>query len=267
MPLGLMEVLRDHLCDTTISGITFRLLCLVMCLTVVEYKVAWILCGSRILLWEYLPLTNSRICVVLDIPSHIAEVEGSGSNWSLCVLSRDNIQKRRAKPIKQYNSIGVILCNLKTRVIVYLADICSEGTNTPVTSTDTLEATFSPGQSLHIIMEHGEKLSGVIQLKELQNNISQCRPCGFGSSYSTLKSEITDPLWDLIHLVGEKSCPKTVLLMSEHHMWYLSPEGIIPWYCRTVVRSGLWSIAFIVASLGRVFLPNGGIGFIVSIVL
>lgn len=89
---------------------------------------------------------------MLDIPATIAETGGSsrnsrtGTNWSLCMIIRDSTHKRKSKAIKQYNSVGVILCNLKTRAVVYWADIYSEGTNSPVTSTDRLEATFSPGQ-------------------------------------------------------------------------------------------------------------------------
>lgn len=30
---------------------------------------------------------------------------------------------------------------------------------------------------------------------------------------------------------------------NEYHMWYPSLEGLTPWYCQPVVRSGLWSIA------------------------
>lgn len=152
-------------------------------------------------------------------------------------------------------------------------------------------------------MEHGEKLSAVIHLKELQNNISH-RSSGLGGTYSTMENKVSGPLWDLIQLVGEKLRRNTVLLMdrdnaevfyskvseleevyscldrhlefiiteemqlpvqferacelsnacvllvrtalnyrNEYHMWYPSPEGLTPWYCRTVVRSGLWSIA------------------------
>ncbi|CAK9180411.1 unnamed protein product [Ilex paraguariensis] len=157
-------------------------------------------------------------------------------------------------------------------------------------------------QSLQIIMEHGEKLAGMIQLRELQNMISQTRSAV--SPYSTSQSEISGALWDLIQLVGERARRNTVLLMdrdnaevfyskvsdleevfcclerqleyiisvempfevqfqracelsnacgtlvrmtiqyrNEHHIWYPLPEGLTPWHCQTVVRSGLWSIA------------------------
>ncbi|XP_059662894.1 nuclear pore complex protein NUP133 [Cornus florida] len=160
------------------------------------------------------------------------------------------------------------------------------------------------GQSLQIILEHGEKLAGMIQLRELQNTISQNRSTGVGSPSRSSRSEISGALWDLIQLVGERARRNTILLMdrdnaevfyskvsdlqevfyclngqleyvisvempfvvqiqracelsnaavtlvrtamhyrNEHHMWYPSPEGLTPWYCQPVVRSGLWSIA------------------------
>lgn len=159
-------------------------------------------------------------------------------------------------------------------------------------------------QSMQIIMEHGEKLAGIIQLRELQNMICQSRANAVGSSYSRSEIQATGALWDLIQLVGERARRKTVLLMdrenvevfyskvsdvedmfyclerqldylinrempfsikfqraceisnacvkilqtamqyrNEHHLWYPSPGGLTPWYCHTVIRNGLWSIA------------------------
>lgn len=160
------------------------------------------------------------------------------------------------------------------------------------------------GESLQIIMEHGEKLAAMIQLRELQNVIGQNRPTSIGSPHSSAESGISGSLWDLIQLVGERARRNTVLLMdrdnaevfyskvsdleelfycldkqfgyiistemplvvqiqracelsnacvtlirsatnykNEYHMWYPSPEGLTPWYCQPVVRSGLWSVA------------------------
>ncbi|XP_073123985.1 nuclear pore complex protein NUP133 [Henckelia pumila] len=68
-------------------------------------------------------------------------------------------------------------------------------------------------QSLQIIMEHGEKLAGMIGLRELQNTISQSDATGFGL-YSGSDSRISGALWDLIQLVGERARRSTVLLMD-----------------------------------------------------
>ncbi|XP_023747416.1 nuclear pore complex protein NUP133 [Lactuca sativa] len=159
-------------------------------------------------------------------------------------------------------------------------------------------------KSLQIIMEHGEKLASMIQLRELQNMIRNQSSTGILYSDSDSINELSGSIWDLIQLVGEKSRQNTVLLMDrdnaevfyskvseleqvfhcletklsliineempfpfqiqracelstmcvtilttsmnykdENHMWYPSPEGLTPWYCQTVVRSGMWTLA------------------------
>ncbi|XWS47320.1 hypothetical protein CRYUN_Cryun14cG0142500 [Craigia yunnanensis] len=67
---------------------------------------------------------------------------------------------------------------------------------------------------LQIILEHGEKLSAIIQLRELQNLISQNRSTGVGSTHSSFQNQVSGALWDLIQLVGEKARRNTVLLMD-----------------------------------------------------
>ncbi|KAG6662966.1 nuclear pore complex protein NUP133 isoform X1 [Carya illinoinensis] len=65
--------------------------------------------------------------------------------------------------------------------------------------------------SLRIILEHGEKLAGMIQLRELQNVIGEKRSTGVGSSHPSAERRA---LWDLIQLVGERARRNTVLLMD-----------------------------------------------------
>ncbi|ONK67430.1 uncharacterized protein A4U43_C06F20170 [Asparagus officinalis] len=69
-------------------------------------------------------------------------------------------------------------------------------------------------QSLLTVMEHGEKLSGIIQLRELQNLLSQNHPEGSDSPPSHSGDQVAGALWDLIQLVGEKARRNTVLLMD-----------------------------------------------------
>ncbi|GJN08589.1 hypothetical protein PR202_ga26527 [Eleusine coracana subsp. coracana] len=155
------------------------------------------------------------------------------------------------------------------------------------------------------IMEHGEKLSGMIQLRELQNTLSQQH-----SSTPQSKTQTSGALWNLIQLVGEKARRNTVLLMDrdnaevfysrisdiedlfyclshelqyiinreehpsvqvqhalelsnacnnlvqaalhyreEYKEWYPSPEGLITWNSRLIVRSGIWSVAVLIMEL------------------
>ncbi|KAK9691265.1 hypothetical protein RND81_09G185600 [Saponaria officinalis] len=158
--------------------------------------------------------------------------------------------------------------------------------------------------ALQIILEHGEKLTGMIQLRELQNMVSHSNSFGAGSQHTTIEREVSGSLWDLIQLVGERARRNTVLLMdrdnaevfyskisdveevfhcldkhidfiinlgqplkiqiqracelseacvtiirssmqykNEHHVWYPPPDGLVPWYSKSVVRDGLWSVA------------------------
>lgn len=69
-------------------------------------------------------------------------------------------------------------------------------------------------QSLQTVLEHGEKLAAVIQLRELQNIISQNRSNTASSVHFGAESQISGALWDLIQLVGEKARRNTVLLMD-----------------------------------------------------
>lgn len=71
-----------------------------------------------------------------------------------------------------------------------------------------------PGHALQIILEHGEKLSAMIQLRELQNVISQNRSTNVYSSNSSLDVQMSGALWDMIQLVGERARRNTVLLMD-----------------------------------------------------
>lgn len=63
------------------------------------------------------------------------------------------------------------------------------------------------------IMEHGEKLAGMIRMRELQNTISHENASGIGSSYGS-DAQASGALWDLIQLVGERARRNTVLLMD-----------------------------------------------------
>ncbi|KAK8919165.1 hypothetical protein KSP39_PZI021307 [Platanthera zijinensis] len=172
------------------------------------------------------------------------------------------------------------------------------------------ELSFNQRQALLTIMEHGEKLSSIIQLREVQNMISQNRSSNADSPCSDSEIRLGGSLWDLIQLVGDKARRNTVMLMDrdnaevfyskvsdieelffclshniayiigedhpyyiqtqrtyelsnactvliqatmqyriENKTWYPSPEGLIPWTCQPVVRSGLWCIASFIVKL------------------
>ncbi|CAA0831101.1 Nuclear pore complex protein NUP133 [Striga hermonthica] len=68
-------------------------------------------------------------------------------------------------------------------------------------------------QSMQIIMEHGEKLVSMIQLREHLNAISHATESGIGSYYDS-DARTSGALWDLIQLVGEMARRNIVLLMD-----------------------------------------------------
>ncbi|AEC05897.1 Nucleoporin, Nup133/Nup155-like protein [Arabidopsis thaliana] len=68
--------------------------------------------------------------------------------------------------------------------------------------------------SLQIILENGEKLAAMIQLRELQNMINQNRSARFGSPQAGSEDQVSCALWDLIQFVGERARRNTVLLMD-----------------------------------------------------
>jgi len=70
------------------------------------------------------------------------------------------------------------------------------------------------GHSLQIILENGEKLAAMIQLRELQNMINQNRSARFGSPQAGSEDQVSCALWDLIQFVGERARRNTVLLMD-----------------------------------------------------
>lgn len=70
------------------------------------------------------------------------------------------------------------------------------------------------GHSLQIILENGEKLAAMTQLRELQNSINQSRSARFGSPHVGSDDQVSCALWDLIQSVGERARRNTVLLMD-----------------------------------------------------
>eukprot|EP00249_Psilotum_nudum_P023420 c28865_g1_i1 orf=186-2570(+) len=71
--------------------------------------------------------------------------------------------------------------------------------------------------ALHTILEHGEKLASMIQLRELHNASAQARrQCSVDSPKSTdaYVTELGGALWDLVRLVGEKARRNNIILMD-----------------------------------------------------
>ncbi|KAJ1415555.1 hypothetical protein SESBI_17985 [Sesbania bispinosa] len=113
-------------------------------------SLAWIICGNRVFVWSYLSPASSMKCVVLEIPLNVGEDVGkndAGGSWLLSVVNCDHVSVETNKVAKHCNSAAVILCNRKTRAVIYWPDIYSPSRNAPVTSlasSDELEAILIP---------------------------------------------------------------------------------------------------------------------------
>lgn len=116
-----------------------------------ETSLAWVICRNKFFIWSYLSTKASRRCVVLDIPSGMlanGDTRKSSShpnNWFARIINWDSLNSKNDKVDTHCNSTGIILCNRKTRALVYWPDIYS-GDGCAVTSYASLEEleTFSP---------------------------------------------------------------------------------------------------------------------------
>ncbi|KAK9285637.1 hypothetical protein L1049_024835 [Liquidambar formosana] len=117
-------------------------------------SLSWIICGSRLFIWSYLSPAASRKCIVLQIPSNVLETGDisknpyHGSNWLLCVVNWNSTPTTTNKVVRQYNSVGIVLCNQKGGTVIYWPDIYSEEEIPPVlslASSDKSEVNFTPG--------------------------------------------------------------------------------------------------------------------------
>ncbi|KAL6975608.1 hypothetical protein U1Q18_024400 [Sarracenia purpurea var. burkii] len=95
-----------------------------------ETSLAWIICGNRLFVWSYLSSSASRKCVVLDLPSGVSP----SNSWMLFIVNWDTTHRKNDKSVKQCNSAGVVMCNQRTRALVYWPDIYSDNGRSPKTS-------------------------------------------------------------------------------------------------------------------------------------
>ncbi|CAK7349111.1 unnamed protein product [Dovyalis caffra] len=140
--------LRSHIHgDASISGGMDKETCL-----------SWIICRNRLFIWSHLSSSPSKNCVVLELPLNClvdganSKNEYHGTNWLLCFVNWDRTSRERNKALRICKSAGIVMCNQKTRAVIYWPDIYNECGSAPVTSmlaSDESEVTSSPvdGQS------------------------------------------------------------------------------------------------------------------------
>lgn len=98
-------------------------------------SLAWIISGSKVFVWNYLSPASSMNCVVLDIPlNDVDVVNNDAGNWLVSVVNCDSSSFGTNKVAKHCNSVAVVLCNRKTRAVLYWPEIYSQSGNALVTS-------------------------------------------------------------------------------------------------------------------------------------
>lgn len=94
-----------------------------------EASLAWIICGYKLFVWNHLLPAASRKCIILDLTSVISENRemGKGSsqnnNWLVRLVNWDGSKKSGSKVIQQPSSAGIVMCNKKTRTLVFWPDM------------------------------------------------------------------------------------------------------------------------------------------------
>lgn len=122
-----------------------------------DTSLAWIICGNRLFIWNFLLPAASRKCIILDLTSVTAENGEMGkgfsqnNNWLVCVVNWDSSKKTGSKFVQQSSSAGIVMCNKKTRSLVFWPDIYNANRVPPLTcvACSVSEATLRQnGQSM-----------------------------------------------------------------------------------------------------------------------
>ncbi|KAJ0052167.1 hypothetical protein Pint_01861 [Pistacia integerrima] len=171
-----ISFLRKHVSgDACISGGMDKGTCL-----------SWIICGDRLFIWNYLSAASNK-CIILEIPSNVLDNGDTGRNsynggsWLLSIVNWDSTSRQASKVVPHCNSVGIVLCNQKTRAIVYWPNILG-GLTTPVTSlasSDELEVTSShfDVKTTPNSQRHGSKVrSSLISTTSFNSLITSAAP-------------------------------------------------------------------------------------------
>ncbi|CAN0897487.1 Nuclear pore complex protein NUP133 [Linum grandiflorum] len=103
-------------------------------------RLSWIICGSKVYVWSYLSSAASKKCTVLDLPSDILQYgdigknSNLGSSWMLSFVAWDRTNQGGNKGLQASSSVGVIMCNQKTRAVIYWPEINADGRSAPVST-------------------------------------------------------------------------------------------------------------------------------------
>ncbi|XP_050205728.1 nuclear pore complex protein NUP133 isoform X2 [Mercurialis annua] len=203
---------------------------------------SWIIFGNRLFIWSYLSSAASKDCIVLEFPSNVLDDGDSGnksylgSNWIVAIVNWEISCQGRTKDVQSRNSAGVIICNQKTRAVIYWPDIYSADGSIPVTSllsTNEMENASSPSDNK------------TTPTRKQQPN----KPGSISVGSNTLNSMIASAV-----SVSQQVCVSWVC-SSNGELWqfYCSPTGIQ----RSKVYQDIVSSSFRVDVNGQSVLSKG----------
>lgn len=152
-----------------------------------ETCLSWFITGSKLFVWRHLTTLPSRQCVVLELPFGVSGNEESGSalqdgkSWLVSLVPWDTSAGAASRAARSRSPVGIVMCNRKTRAVVYWSDIFSGQEAAPVTNLGSSGVTGVYSSPI------GEKCSS---FSKRQNNGMRSTRAG----YSDLNSLITTPV-------------------------------------------------------------------------
>ncbi|KDO58417.1 hypothetical protein CISIN_1g0054602mg, partial [Citrus sinensis] len=189
------SILRKHIPgDTCISGGIDREMCL-----------SWIICGSRLFIWNYLSSAALNNCIALEIPSNVLDQGHTGRNsyhgshWLLSVVNWDSTSVPTNKVARHWNSAGIVLCNQKTGALVFWPNIRESVNNLVISlaSSDESEVTSSPvdGKTTPNGQRHGNRVRSSLIVSSTFNSMIASAVPGTQQSCVALTSSSSGELW------------------------------------------------------------------------
>ncbi|XP_010467055.1 PREDICTED: nuclear pore complex protein NUP133 isoform X1 [Camelina sativa] len=180
-----------------------------------ETCLSWFITGSKLFVWSHLTTLPSRKCVVLELPSCVLTTEESGSglqdgkSWLVSVVPWDTSAGAASRAARSRSPVGIVLCNRKSRAVVYWSDIFSGQEAAPVTSIGSSDE--------HVVYRSPTGRISSSFIKRQSNGVRSGR-----AEYSDLNSLITTAV-----AAAERLCI-AVACSSNGELWQYtcSPTGV-----------------------------------------
>ncbi|OMP04870.1 hypothetical protein COLO4_09230 [Corchorus olitorius] len=157
----------------------------------------------------------SKKCITLELPEVLENADAGRNsyrrnNWLLTVVNWNSTLKGTNKVPKHCNSAGIVLCNQKTRAVLYWSDIFADVGTSPVTSfasSDEPLATSSPIDS------------NITQSRQQQRSRHGTSLIGSSSFNSLIASAVPGTQHVCVALAsGSSDSNRQFLLLTDHEI-------------------------------------------------